>query len=325
MLVLLEALASQPSTFGSNMAVRKVLVGGTDALTGIVAHGTFVAGDRITDPAGTPLVQPSWVYGTGANGTTTISTNTTLTGNIDYENLTVAAGVVLNTGGYLIRVRDTLTMENGSRIMGDGNSASGSNAGSAAVATFFGNGNQGTNGAVANSGNSAAVTGYGGRGGRGGASGARTAGTTGLVNAPADVNGGSKGHTQVLALLTGLTPGVQKLLSGTGGTGGGGDGASNSGGGGGASGRFLAVIAHRILVLDGTATISANGGNGANGATNAGGGGGGGGGVAIVVSTYEQPEGLTVEAAGGTGGLGNGTGLNGNNGSAGFAAYYRAR
>jgi hypothetical protein len=48
------------------------------------------------------------VFGTGADGNVTITANTTLTGDKNYNNLTVNAGVTLSPDGYLIKVKDTL-------------------------------------------------------------------------------------------------------------------------------------------------------------------------------------------------------------------------
>lgn len=56
------------------------------------------------------------VYGTGVDGDATISSNTTLTSDKFYNNLTIADGVQLNPGGYRIFVRNILTLGSGSTI-----------------------------------------------------------------------------------------------------------------------------------------------------------------------------------------------------------------
>ena len=48
-------------------------------------------------------------YGDGTDGNVTISSNTTLTGAKQYNNLTVNSGITLNTAGYQVQVKDTLT------------------------------------------------------------------------------------------------------------------------------------------------------------------------------------------------------------------------
>jgi len=52
---------------------------------------------------------PDEIYGSGADGNVTISTNTTLTRDMYYNNLTIADGVHLNTAGYKVYVRNSLS------------------------------------------------------------------------------------------------------------------------------------------------------------------------------------------------------------------------
>jgi len=47
-------------------------------------------------------------WGSGIDGSINITTTTTLTGDVLYENLNIATGVTLNSNGYIIRVRNTL-------------------------------------------------------------------------------------------------------------------------------------------------------------------------------------------------------------------------
>ena len=66
------------------------------------------------------------IYGTGSDGDATISSNTTLTADMYYNNLTVNANVVLNTGGYRLFVKNLLQLGNGSVVgFTTGSSASG--------------------------------------------------------------------------------------------------------------------------------------------------------------------------------------------------------
>ena len=57
---------------------------------------------------------PDEIYGSGADGNVTISTNTTLTRDMYYNNLTVNAGIHLNTAGYRVFVRNSLSLATGS-------------------------------------------------------------------------------------------------------------------------------------------------------------------------------------------------------------------
>lgn len=52
---------------------------------------------------------PDEIYGSGQDGNVTISSNTTLTRDMYYKNLTVADGVHLNTAGFKVFVRDSLS------------------------------------------------------------------------------------------------------------------------------------------------------------------------------------------------------------------------
>lgn len=52
---------------------------------------------------------PDSIYGSGKDGTVTISANTDLTRDMYYSNLTIAPGVHLNTNGYRVFVRNILT------------------------------------------------------------------------------------------------------------------------------------------------------------------------------------------------------------------------
>ena len=55
-------------------------------------------------------VIPDSIYGSGMDGNVTISSNTTLTRDMYYNNLQIDAGIVLNTAGYRVFVRNRLTM-----------------------------------------------------------------------------------------------------------------------------------------------------------------------------------------------------------------------
>ena len=55
-------------------------------------------------------VIPDSIYGSGMDGNVTITSNTTLTRDMYYNNLQVDAGIVLNTAGFRVFVRNRLTM-----------------------------------------------------------------------------------------------------------------------------------------------------------------------------------------------------------------------
>lgn len=64
-------------------------------------------------------VIPDSIYGSGMDGNVTISTNTTLTRDMYYNNLTINPGIVLNTAGYRVFVRNNLAMAATSTNQGD--------------------------------------------------------------------------------------------------------------------------------------------------------------------------------------------------------------
>ena len=79
------------------------------------AEGTSSLSDIFTKSVSL-LNTPDPIYGSGIDGDATISTNTSLTSDMQYANLTINSSIVLNPNGYRIFVRDTLTMHSGSRI-----------------------------------------------------------------------------------------------------------------------------------------------------------------------------------------------------------------
>ena len=64
-------------------------------------------------------VIPDSIYGSGMDGNVTISSNTTLTRDMYYNNLQIDAGIVLNTAGYRVFVRNRLTMAPTNANQGD--------------------------------------------------------------------------------------------------------------------------------------------------------------------------------------------------------------
>lgn len=233
---------------------------------------------------GAPGIGLVGLYGNGGDGDATLSGSTSLTDDHVYANLTLAPGVVLNTAGHRIFVRDTLTLGDGSQISDDGLAASTSAGGAGAQAATVGGG---TSGAPPNTvAQAPTTTTFGGDGGKGG----------GTFSIPA-VTGQAPSSSESIvdlktlpqALLGRLGDGVRY----TGGVGGGGQYSSGGGGGGGGG---VVIVAARRVVVSGGAAITARGGAGGPG------GGGGGGGVVIVVSQQALPDALSLSVAGGTGG-----------------------
>ena len=64
-------------------------------------------------------VIPDSIYGSGMDGNVTISTNTTLVRDMYYNNLTINPGIVLDTAGYRVFVRNNLAMAATSTNQGD--------------------------------------------------------------------------------------------------------------------------------------------------------------------------------------------------------------
>jgi len=300
---------------------------------------------EIDVPAGGGLA----IFGDGSDGDVTIASNTTLTRDMFYNNLTVNSSYTLNTGGYRIFVKGTLT--NNGTI--ENNGGDGSNA----VSTTPGSGGSGSAGSLgcgANGGGGGGVaagagvpgspgsnadTSFGGNGATGGVGGDSSdysggvGGDGGSASAPASTVGGFR-TLPFAAILKDIDTTVTKVTGGAGGGGGGGGGnhdgtgIENRGGagGGGGSGGGLVFLAAKTLNNSG-AVIRANGGNGGNGAdspgTNTGGGaggsGGGGGLIMLVYNTFTAGTEEVTGGGGGTGGVGSGTGTNGANGTTGSA------
>jgi hypothetical protein len=228
---------------------------------------------------GVPGVGIGGLFGSGADGSQTISGNTTLTRDMYFADLTLAPGVTLDTGGFRLFVSGTLTLQNGSRISRDGiDATAGGPAAGLAPGTLGGSAPGASSGLCAGG---SIVNSLGGVGGSGPSC------PGGAVTVPGPAVGGAQAFDAATGALSGRTLDGTVVSGGSGG--GGGSSATGNGGGGGG----VLCVAARNVVVSGTASISANGG------ANAGDGGGGGGGVAVVVSGSARPAGLTLSAAGG--------------------------
>lgn len=256
-------------------------------------------------------------FGDGSDGDVTLSSNTTLTADKYYDNLTIPSGVTLNPGGYRIFVMNNLTIDG--TISGSGGSgANGQNGepgnspplggtGGGALSDGYlrgssagGNGGNGgdpgvlSGNAKPGQGGSNRTNSLGFNGSNGGAGGASSdpndtpgaAGAGGTVTT-SNVKLIANWHLATLLDVSSSGSTVKFENSANGGGGGGGAFALNNGGakggaggGAGSAGRILAIYA-RSIAISATGSIISNGGNGGNGGNgqsiNQAGGGGGGG------------------------------------------------
>lgn len=274
-------------------------------------------------------------FGDGNDGITSIGGSSTLTRSMFYEELEVAGGGTLNTGGYKIFCRELFeckgTIQNNGGNGANGSGVAGGSGGAGPSANEVGRTAKAPDGVTgdlnAGAPSSIVFTGVRGGGGNGGAAGKGGNGT-----------GGSGGTATAGEVITPAYiyfwdghPMFGAALDATGGRGNGGSSGGgdliNGGGGGGGGGGFGGEVWIAAKNFYNSGTIQANGGNGGNGANaaagNCGGGGGAGGGGGGVVQYYyiANLEGGGTFAvnggAGGTGGNGVGTGTAGGNGSAG--------
>lgn len=280
-------------------------------------------------------------FGDGSDGDVTITSNTTLTRDMYYNNLTINAGITLNTNNFRVFVRNTMTL-NGT-IGAPGANATNNNAtiGYAAKGTInalSGNGGAGWSVAAGGSIASNCLGGAGGKGGDGDIRLGEFGAAGGTITVPVDAAGGANCLKNAISAYLQRVFNVNTAVSLAGGAGGGsgyraGGSTTNPGISGGAGGGGAAIFANSIT---GTGTISCRGGNGI-GATSGtggsrwgGGGGGGGGWVVVVTSTPYSAVNLaagtanvgtcTITVQGGTGGIGfatSGTAQNGENGQPG--------
>jgi hypothetical protein len=254
------------------------------------------------------------LYGNGANGTATISTDTSLNGDVYYSNLTINAGITLFTAGYRIFCSGTLT--NNGTISFVGNNASGSTPGTTLASSILGGGGAGALGQAVSNGAGIAPPnsvwsptvidcrgGNGGAGAFGGGAGGSTVATINVTTA----NGGSNVLSSYTQAIIGKDLAGIQIKGGNGGASGGCEFDGTASGGGGSGGGVILICAKTIV---NSGTITVRGGTGGAALGNSGGGGGGGGGTLIII-TSSTSVGGTISVAGGAGGAG------GNNGSAG--------
>ena len=281
-----------------------------------------------------PNFSNSWC-GDGSDGDVTISGNTTLTRSMYYNNLTINAGFTLNTAGYRVHVKGTLTVASTAVLQctpTNGSNASGSSSGGGAAASTANEtaartaGGAGSNGVVGTAsggaaGSAVSLSCTNSTGGQGGSSGTSPAG-----GAASTITNIRYIRHIVSHFLTGAAL-VSSSGAAGGGSGGSGDGVNSGGGaGGGGGGAGILGVFARFIVNSGTICCrGGNGGNGANGtggnANGGSGGGSGGGGLLMLIYSTLTNTG-TIDAAAGTAGTGGnkaGTGVNGATGGTGTA------
>lgn len=317
-----------PATTGPRVVqARNTRKNSTGALEGhVVALST---GGKI-DPTLLPVSSASisGLFGDGTDGDVTLVTDITLTRDMNYNNLNLST-FTINTAGFKIFVKETLSGSGKIKAQSGGNGGNGANGvNSANVAG-------GTAGVATTAGTlPASIAGVAGAQGTfGGTLG--NAGTAGLnsTNSIANISGSNGGNSQNGTSFSGGTGGTSTFtgknhifyltlfasnvgatwttltsIAGSGsGAGGGSVAGANGGGGGGGSGANGGDIVLFAKTLSGTFTIESFGGNGGNGGNGFGSGSGGGGGaggsggcavVAYSASTWTGVFALT----GGTGG-----------------------
>ena len=315
----------------------KPLTGNLTVSAGVTIDGRDVGADgallvtHLADPLGAhPQYQPDALFGDGASGNGTIVGTVTLTKAMFYDDLTVPAGTVIETAGFPIYVRGTLTIEATGEIRMNGADAAAGVGGAAIPASgvLGAQSGAGANGratvGVGAAGNAPPANqmhpGGAGSAGGGGAAGGQAGGAGGAsTDFPATFGElRTPGHFSYGFLAAQGTPG---FLAGGGGGGAGGcdpgvDTATS--GGGGAGGGVVLVACYE---LDNSGTIRADGGDGGDGAaTGAGvaGGGGGGQGGQVHVFAWKTTALGTVQAAGGAGGTAAGGATDGVAGASGF-------
>ena len=259
----------------------------------------------------------SALYGDGSDGDVTISVDTTLTSDMNYNSLTINSGVTLYPDGYVIYVLNTLTLNgaidrsgnDGSIAWWDGTFRRGG-AGGAALPTRSVGGSA-SGGAGGNGGIYENIQGRDANGGPGGNGGnildgiAKSSGGNGSYAYWETVEPGDGGITTAEHTIT--SDNVNDIItyasSRLGGPGGGGSaGAASYGAGGGGSGGGVIYISAKTIT--GNGNIYARGGNGGMpgvyGQSTYQAGGGGGGCIVVEYEDLSDYIGLYVEGGAGT-------------------------
>jgi hypothetical protein len=251
--------------------------------------------------------------GNGADGDVTISSNTTLTRHMNYNNLTVESGKTLSTAGFTVYVKGTLANSGTISAAGNaGGNASGATGGVAGTPAYTAV--RGLVGVPSKGGAGATASGAGVASGSGGAAGsvAISATTAAILRVGSGGGGGGSRGESPTAGAAGGSIGIGHAGGAGANAGGTGDYSDGGGGGGGGGGCVILVVNE----INNAGTITANGGVGGN-AGGSRGGGGGGGGAGTIFIRYRSTTGSglgTRTVTGGAAGSGYGSGNAGSNG-----------
>ena len=91
--------------------------------------------ERFNSPAKTQRIGNDSIYGGGQDGTVVIASNTSLTRDMYYDNLTINSGSHLNTNGFKVFVKNTLTVNGSIGIYNNASITTGTVSGTSASAT----------------------------------------------------------------------------------------------------------------------------------------------------------------------------------------------
>ena len=252
------------------------------------------------------------MFGDGSDGNVTISSNTTLTRDMFYDNLTVDSGKVLDTDGYRVYAKTKVT-NNGTISNNGSNGANGDGGGSSVSGGAGGSQNTIGGGGAGGGGDN---SGYGGGGGGGGGIVIISAKEIDNSSGTIESNGGDGGDGYVGAYGNGADKGGTVVDPGLGGDGGDGGYIVQSGGKGTVTDAKSGGRTYPVCITgwetEATAGLIGGGaGGGGGGASNVGvnynaGGGGGGGGCIILV--YKKFTSGTEQCNGGSAGTPYGSG-----------------
>jgi hypothetical protein len=238
------------------------------------------------------------MYGDGSDGDVTISTNTVLTTDKFYNSLIINASINLDTDGYRVFIKNTLTVNGTIHCNG-------------VAAT---SGNTGATGRVAHSLGGSGAGGNGGPGtnaGGGGAGGGVVfvAAKTVIINSTGIISStGGTGKSATNSSVYGTGAAGQTISEAYGGNGGGGGAVQGTGGGAGGIATQAAsriprnLLTATLLAYSGGAGGGGGSGKGTDSYVNSNGGGGGGGGGTIVIITSSYTNSGTLVYTGGAGG-----------------------
>ena len=293
----------QSINFDSNFAVTESPAGTAN----VVFSGTPVLNQKI-DGYG--------FFGDASDGNVTISTNTTLTKDMNYNVLTLSGSPVITLGGFRLFAREVVGdgtfSDKGTDANNNASSTNGGTAGTARSAGYLPAPTVGvTGGNAATNGNQGTVitNALGSNGVAGANSATKTGGIAGTITALAATFGSVRNFVNlVLFRAFGSSTLVTPL-----GHAGNGSGAGGTHGGGGASGNNGGYALVFIRRVTGNITIDVSGGTGGNGYSTIGGGGAGGNGGIIGLIYHITTGSVTNVYTGGVGGTGYGSQANSGN------------